>query len=399
MAIIVLDPGHGGDTNLVGSSANNAVGPAGTLEKNLTLDVATRLGALMTSRGHTVHMTRTTDVNVSAENRARLASSVGAAVFLSIHFNAFADATVQGTETLVRPLGGGTGLAAVDALSRTLATDIQAALVASLGHRDRGLVAGRYAVLSDAYHVATTARCLAEVSFLTDAAEERRLMTSAYLDQIAGALCHGLDNNLAVRFGARAQGRIAVGGSGWSPGRSHHDPDSYGRPRLHALSGDDDGEGAEHDAGEPIATVQNNGSQDDSHCPENSRTTASTAHFNLSEFRCRDGTDCPERFRGHLQELMENLEVLRTELGSRPININSGYRTPSYNASIGGASRSKHMCGMAADFTVSGVALSDVYDTIERLIAAGRMRQGGLSQYRTFIHYDVRGTRARWSGG
>lgn len=201
MAVIVLDPGHGGNANTVGSSANNAVGPTGTLEKNLTLTVATRLARYLRANGHTVHLTRTTDVNVSAEDRARLAHTTNAAVFLSIHFNAFRDATVQGTETLVRPLGAGAGVAAVDDLSRVLATDIQAGLVASLGHTDRGLLAGRWAVLSAAYHRPTTARCLAEVSFLTDPAEERRLASNAYLDQIACALCRALDHNLAARFG------------------------------------------------------------------------------------------------------------------------------------------------------------------------------------------------------
>src|SRR5690348_14093497 len=40
MATIVIDPGHGGSEDLLGSSANHAVGPNGTLEKTLTLDVA-----------------------------------------------------------------------------------------------------------------------------------------------------------------------------------------------------------------------------------------------------------------------------------------------------------------------------------------------------------------------
>jgi uncharacterized protein YcbK (DUF882 family) len=97
--------------------------------------------------------------------------------------------------------------------------------------------------------------------------------------------------------------------------------------------------------------------------------------------------------------LMDNLEVLRAELGHAPIHVNSGYRTPSYNKKIGGAKRSKHVCGMAADFTVEGHDLQYIFDTIEALIAAGRMRQGGLSLYKTFVHYDVRGVKARWPGG
>ncbi|HWB82338.1 MAG TPA: N-acetylmuramoyl-L-alanine amidase [Nannocystaceae bacterium] len=203
MATVVLDPGHGGTANLVGSTANNAVGPAGTLEKNLTLDVALRVQPILVGFGHSVLLTRTTDVNVSAADRIAVASAMPAEVFLSIHFNGFRDPGVQGTETLVRPVGG-----AVDPQSNALATDIQAELVATLGHRDRGLVPGGWAVLSDTLHNAMTARCLAEVSFLTDPAEETRLADPAYLDRIANALAHAVSNHLSVRFG-RVRARVA----------------------------------------------------------------------------------------------------------------------------------------------------------------------------------------------
>jgi hypothetical protein len=127
---------------------------------------------------------------------------VPAEVFLSIHFNGFRDPAVQGTETLVRPIGGN-----VDAQSNALATDVQAELIATLGHRDRGLVPGRWAVLSETLHDASTARCLAEVSFLSDPAEETRLADPAYLDRIANALAQAVSHHLAVRFG-----RVRVAG-------------------------------------------------------------------------------------------------------------------------------------------------------------------------------------------
>jgi uncharacterized protein YcbK (DUF882 family) len=137
----------------------------------------------------------------------------------------------------------------------------------------------------------------------------------------------------------------------------------------------------------------------DGFCPVNSAATATTAHFAMEEFRCRDGTEVPERFRGNIQRLMENLEVLRSELGNSPIAITSGYRTCSYNCTLRGAARSsRHLCGQAADIRVQGYTPSEVHAAVERLIAAGRMVEGGLGLYRTFVHYDVRGTRQRWSG-
>ncbi len=137
-------------------------------------------------------------------------------------------------------------------------------------------------------------------------------------------------------------------------------------------------------------------SHSDAFCPQNSAANASSTNFSLAEFKCRDGTDVPKKFRGTVQQLMNNLEVLRTELGNNSITINSGYRTPAYNKSIGGASRSRHMCGQAADIKVRNHTPKRVADTIEKLIKSRKMRQGGLGRYSSFVHYDVRGSRARW---
>ncbi len=102
-----------------------------------------------------------------------------------------------------------------------------------------------------------------------------------------------------------------------------------------------------------------------------------------------------------VRELAENLEVLRAELGGKPITIASGYRTPSWNKRSG-APRSQHLYARAADFRVKGVSAALVAQTIEDLIQEGRMKEGGLHYYkrwprwRSWCHYDVRGRRARW---
>lgn len=135
----------------------------------------------------------------------------------------------------------------------------------------------------------------------------------------------------------------------------------------------------------------------DDHCPVTPAATAGTVHFSLAEFQCRDGTPVPERFRGNAQQVMENLEVFRSEIGDKAITIVSGYRTCAYNSTLeGAASRSRHLCSQAADIRVTDLSPLQVRDIIERLIGEGRMHQGGLGLYDTFVHYDVRGTRARW---
>ena len=104
----------------------------------------------------------------------------------------------------------------------------------------------------------------------------------------------------------------------------------------------------------------------------------------------------PKDLHGNLFELAKNLEVLRKELGGKPITVFSGYRTPFWNEHVGGAEGSKHMKAQAADISVKGVSPRVVYETAERLIRDGKMKKGGLHRYNTFTHYDIRGENARW---
>ena len=122
-----------------------------------------------------------------------------------------------------------------------------------------------------------------------------------------------------------------------------------------------------------------------------------TENFNLSEFKCRDGTDVPEELMENVQLLADNLQVLRDHV-DRPIRIISGYRTPTYNRKIGGARKSQHMLAKAADIKIAGMASGEIKRLLEDLIKLDRMHSGGVGLYKTFTHYDVRGRNARWHG-
>jgi len=122
-----------------------------------------------------------------------------------------------------------------------------------------------------------------------------------------------------------------------------------------------------------------------------------TDNFSLREFRCRDGSDVPEEYMDHVQELAENLQVLREHI-QRPIVVISGYRSPTYNKKIKGARRSQHMLAKAADIIVSGMTPEEVKSAIVELISEGKMKKGGIGLYTTFTHYDVRGFNRRWYG-
>lgn len=123
---------------------------------------------------------------------------------------------------------------------------------------------------------------------------------------------------------------------------------------------------------------------------EMSNTIPGTKNFRISEFACKDGTPVPVQYYGNVQTLMNNLQVLRDHLGL-PIFVNSGYRTPSHNRSVGGATNSFHMRAMAADIRVPGMTAAQVKASIQDLINTGLMVPGGLKAYPSFTHYDVRG--------
>jgi uncharacterized protein YcbK (DUF882 family) len=122
-----------------------------------------------------------------------------------------------------------------------------------------------------------------------------------------------------------------------------------------------------------------------------------TDNFSLREFRCKDGTGVPDEYMDNVQELADNLQVLREHLGKR-IRVISAYRTPKYNRKIDGARRSQHLTASAADIKIKGMLPVEIKIIILDLIREGKMKEGGIGVYKGFLHYDVRGKKVRWYG-
>ena len=120
-----------------------------------------------------------------------------------------------------------------------------------------------------------------------------------------------------------------------------------------------------------------------------------TKNFSLQEFNSKCGRDIPNEILPNIIELAKNLQVLRDAV-NKPISITSGYRSPEHNAKVKGAKNSQHIKGTAADIKVRGMTPKEVALVIEELIEQGKIKEGGIGIYRTWVHYDIRGKKARW---
>ncbi|MDT0630948.1 N-acetylmuramoyl-L-alanine amidase family protein [Rubrivirga litoralis] len=209
---IVVDPGHGGYDP-------GAVGPGRLEEKAVTLDVARRLRDRLERGGdYRVLLTRDDDRAVSLAERVAFADRAGADLYVSVHVNALPDPALAPVETYyfgveadstARALaragnaGGGFSVAEFNAAvrragmavklqeSRALAESVQRALVDQGGlvsRADWGAKPAPFAVL---LHTEAPA-ILAEITALSNPAEEDRLRTAAYRDAIAAALEAGV---------------------------------------------------------------------------------------------------------------------------------------------------------------------------------------------------------------
>lgn len=222
---VVIDPGHGGDED-------GAIGPSGLKEKDVVLDIARRLSALLSVEGFEVHLTRGGDETLSLDDRAGVANEKRADLFMSLHVNASTttrargaetfflarDATDDESRTLAALENGAHGasrddtaashdlplilwdLAQVEHLetSAQLAELIQDRLNEALGLRNRGVRQAPFRVLVGA----TCPAVLVETGFMSNPDEEKLLADPEYRRKLATTLARAI-----VDF--RARGGLA----------------------------------------------------------------------------------------------------------------------------------------------------------------------------------------------
>jgi hypothetical protein len=163
-------------------------------EKDVNLDIAFRLQAVLDGLGARTLMTRTTDLGggdrswptVRADLRSRtdIANESGADLFVSVHNNALRS-TTSGTETFHYYYAS--------AASRRLAVEVQREMVAALGLPDRGVKSAGFYVLR---HTVMPA-ILTESAFLTNPSEALLLADPAVRQRIADAIARGVQRYAA----------------------------------------------------------------------------------------------------------------------------------------------------------------------------------------------------------
>jgi len=213
---IVVDAGHGGhDTGTIGST--------GLLEKDLVLDVALRLGKLLEQKlGADVVYTRHDDTFIPLETRTAIANQNQADLFISIHANSSSDSSARGVETYYLNFTSSPEALEVAARensvsetsvhdlqdlvkkialkdkideSREFAANVQKALHAgeaakSPGVKNRGVKKAPFIVLIGA----NMPSILAEISFVSNPTDERKLRTPEYRQRIAESLYRGISH-------------------------------------------------------------------------------------------------------------------------------------------------------------------------------------------------------------
>ncbi len=176
---IALDAGHGG-------SNRGALGSLGTLEKQVNLDIAKRLGQLLQAAGAKSVLVRQEDQYIDNLERVLRAVDSGADLFLSIHANSIG---LSGDATLTR----GTSTYYRHSPFRGLSLSLYRRLL-ELGLGPFGNIGSFNAAVVKLPDIPCV---LVETAFLSHPEEEALLLDPSFQQKIAQAIVDGLEDYLA----------------------------------------------------------------------------------------------------------------------------------------------------------------------------------------------------------
>lgn len=169
--VIAIDPGHGGED--IGMSNE------GTLEKQVTLDICSKLKVMLEGQGCQVVLLREDDTHFSKEERVQKANESGADLLVSIHCGYSEDGSASGAVSYYKK---------DSRESAYLAEMIEEALVKESGALNGGFQEGSYSIISDTEMPAV----LIETGYISNAEEAASLADDNYQNDVAKGIAKGI---------------------------------------------------------------------------------------------------------------------------------------------------------------------------------------------------------------
>ncbi|MBM7622690.1 N-acetylmuramoyl-L-alanine amidase family protein [Sporohalobacter salinus] len=170
---IMVDAGHGG-------ADPGAIGPDGTMEKDVNLNISKRLAALLREAGANVKMSRKSDKYITLWDRTNEANKLNCDIFVSIHANSHKRNEASGIETYVYPGSYGDTL--------VLAKKVQNTLYEKVKLPNRGVRFENLYVLENT----NMPSILVEVGFLSNRKEEKLLNDPEFRQKSAQGIYKGI---------------------------------------------------------------------------------------------------------------------------------------------------------------------------------------------------------------
>lgn len=175
---VTIDAGHGG-------REYGAIGCLGDREKDINLKIALKLRETLVKAGAKVYMTRDIDKYLSLNDRVEVTKKNGSEIFISIHSNALADASlnkdISGTEVYY-----------FYPQAKALAKCILESLTLASGTKNNGVKAESFAVIRNSSAVSV----LVEVAYIINPEENVLLRDEVFQQRVADGIFHGVENYL-----------------------------------------------------------------------------------------------------------------------------------------------------------------------------------------------------------
>lgn len=220
--VVLLDPGHGGEElgaiARMWKSGKKQKEMVNIYEKDLALELSKKVKKLLQKK-HTVYLTRSFDRTLTLEERANMADTVKADIFVSIHFNSSTDNSHHGFETYYLDNHHDVAVKKVEQVenqylagaekvinqilldlviektvtsSRKLASEIHQRIKSKVGKtfklKDRGARPGLFYVLA----LSKRPGVLIEAGFMSNKSELKKLKSEKFLDRLAEAVTEGI---------------------------------------------------------------------------------------------------------------------------------------------------------------------------------------------------------------